>query len=194
MQAFLTRVYENGHIYKGTYEGLYCVACEAYYTEDATGRRQLSRSTTGRSSSCPRRTGSSGCRRSPQPLLDWYAANPDAVAPEGKRNEALGIIRHGLDDISITRTSIDWGVPVPWDDGHVFYVWYDALINYATAIGYGDDDERVRTPGGRRSTTCSARTSCASTASTGRPCCWPPARRHRPTSTSTASCWWAARR
>ena len=77
-----------------------------------------------------------------QPLLDWYAAHPDAVAPEGKRNEALGIIRQGLDDISISRTSIDWGVPVPWDPDHVFYVWYDALINYATAVGYGDDPER----------------------------------------------------
>ena len=77
-----------------------------------------------------------------QPLLDWYEANPDAVQPEGKRNEALGIIRQGLEDVSISRTSIDWGVPVPWDDDHVFYVWYDALINYATAIGYGRDPER----------------------------------------------------
>ncbi len=75
-------------------------------------------------------------------MLDWYEANPDAVQPEGKRNEALGIIRQGLEDVSISRTSIDWGVPVPWDDQHVFYVWYDALINYATAIGYGSDPER----------------------------------------------------
>jgi methionyl-tRNA synthetase len=67
------------------------------------------------------------------------------VQPDGKRNEALGIIRQGLDDISISRTSITWGVPVPWDPGHVFYVWYDALINYATAIGYGVDDERFAT-------------------------------------------------
>ncbi len=77
-----------------------------------------------------------------QPLLDWYEAHPDAVQPVGKRNEALGIIRQGLADISISRSSIDWGVPVPWDPGHVFYVWYDALINYATAIGYGTDPER----------------------------------------------------
>ncbi len=77
-----------------------------------------------------------------QPLLDWYEAQPEAVAPGGKRNEALGLIKHGLKDISITRTSLDWGVPVPWDPGHVFYVWYDALINYATAIGYGTDRDR----------------------------------------------------
>jgi methionyl-tRNA synthetase len=77
-----------------------------------------------------------------QPLMDWYAANVDVVLPESKRNEALGFIKGGLNDISITRTSIDWGVRVPWDDSHVFYVWYDALINYVTAIGYGQDQER----------------------------------------------------
>ena len=63
------------------------------------------------------------------------------MQPVGKRNEALGIIRQGLADISISRTSIDWGVPVPWDPDHVFYVWVDALINYATAVGYGADPE-----------------------------------------------------
>ncbi len=62
------------------------------------------------------------------------------MKPDGKRNEALGIVRQGLEDVSITRSSIDWGVPVPWDPDHVFYVWYDALINYATAAGYGSDD------------------------------------------------------
>ena len=77
-----------------------------------------------------------------QPLIDWYEANADIVLPEPKRNEALSFIKGGLNDISITRTSIDWGVRVPWDDEHVFYVWYDALINYVTAIGYGEDQER----------------------------------------------------
>ena len=67
------------------------------------------------------------------------------IEPEGKRNEVLGFIKQGLDDVSITRTSLDWGVPVPWAPGHVFYVWYDALINYATAVGFGVDDERFET-------------------------------------------------
>jgi methionyl-tRNA synthetase len=80
-----------------------------------------------------------------QPLLDWYGANPGVVAPESKRNEAVGLIRQGLQDISISRTSISWGVPVPWDPAHVFYVWYDALINYATAVGYGSDRDRFDT-------------------------------------------------
>jgi methionyl-tRNA synthetase len=75
-------------------------------------------------------------------LREWFAANPDAVYPATKRNEALGFIKQGLQDISITRTSTRWGVPVPWDDKHVFYVWYDALINYATAVGYGTDAEK----------------------------------------------------
>jgi len=77
-----------------------------------------------------------------QPLLDWYAAHPDFVRPETKRNEALGFIRGGLEDFSMSRSSISWGVPLPWDPSQVSYVWYDALINYATAIGYGTDDER----------------------------------------------------
>jgi len=143
VQAFLSRVYENGHVYKGRYEGLYCVACEAYYTEDELV-----------DGNCPihgtpvefisEENWFFRLSAFTQPLLDWYAAHPEAVSPEGKRNEALGIIRQGLADVSISRTSIDWGVTVPWDEGHVFYVWYDALINYATAIGYGADDERFR--------------------------------------------------
>ena len=150
VQAFLQKVYDNGHIYKERYAGWYCVACEAYYEEDDL----LPNPDDG--------PGLDPIHERPvewfeednwffrlsafeQPLLDWYEANPDAVAPGGKRNEAMGIIRQGLRDISITRTSIDWGVPVPWDDDHVFYVWYDALINYATAVGYGSDEERFST-------------------------------------------------
>src|SRR5262249_31970219 len=142
VQTFLQRVHDNGYIYKGTYEGLYCVACEAYYTEDDLIDGTL----------CPihgrpveylsEDNYFFKLSEFTQPRLDWYEAHPDFVTPEGKRNEALGIIKQGLDDISISRTSISWGVPVPWDPNHVFYVWYDALINYATAVGYGSDDER----------------------------------------------------
>ncbi|MHB8465566.1 MAG: class I tRNA ligase family protein, partial [Acidimicrobiales bacterium] len=77
-------------------------------------------------------------------IVEWIESAPDVVLPDSKRNEVLGFIRQGLEDVSITRTSLDWGVAVPWAPGHVFYVWYDALINYATAIGYGSDDERFR--------------------------------------------------
>jgi methionyl-tRNA synthetase len=145
VQKLLQKVYDNGWIELNTYEGLYCVSCEAYFVADdlLDGNR------------CP-------IHRRPvelfkednyffklsafeQPLLDWYASHPDMVSPEPKRNEAIGLIRQGLQDISISRTSINWGVPVPWDPGHVFYVWYDALINYATAVGYGSDRRRFDT-------------------------------------------------
>jgi methionyl-tRNA synthetase len=141
VQAFLQRIYDNGYIEPGTYRGLYCVSCEDYYTEE-----QL---VDGR---CPvhhrpvvemeEQNYFFKLSQFQQPLLEWYEAHPDAVRPVTKRNEALGFIKGGLLDISITRTSFSWGVPVPWDPGHVFYVWYDALINYLTAIGYPDDEAR----------------------------------------------------
>jgi methionyl-tRNA synthetase len=142
VQAFLQRVYDNGHIELGTYEGLYCVSCEAYYTVDDLLEGQL----------CPihkrpveqvrEENYFFKLSRFEQPLLDLYEKHPGFVRPEGKRNEALGFIRGGLDDFSISRTSITWGVPLPWDPSHVTYVWYDALLNYITAVGFGTDDER----------------------------------------------------
>src|SRR2546429_522674 len=75
-------------------------------------------------------------------LLAHYAEHPDAVQPESRMNEVLGFIRGGLQDFSMSRTSINWGVPLPWDPKHVAYVWADALFNYCTAVGYADDPER----------------------------------------------------
>ncbi|MGH9092095.1 MAG: methionine--tRNA ligase [Acidimicrobiales bacterium] len=141
VQRFLQRIHDNGYIELSTYRGLYCISCEDYYTEE-----QLVEG------ACPVhhravvemeeenyffRLSAFGDR-----LLEWYDAHPGAVRPAAKRNEALGFIRGGLKDISITRTSFRWGVPVPWDEGHVFYVWYDALVNYLTAVGYGEDEAR----------------------------------------------------
>jgi methionyl-tRNA synthetase len=140
-QKLMQAAYDNGWIELRPYAGLYCVSCEAYYTEADLD-----------DGNCP-------IHKAPvewleeenyffklsafaDRLLEWYEANPTAVTPESKRNEAVGLIKGGLRDISISRTSITWGVPVPWDEGHVFYVWYDALINYATAVGYADDPER----------------------------------------------------
>ncbi|MGA7418172.1 MAG: methionine--tRNA ligase [Acidimicrobiales bacterium] len=142
VQRFLQQIYDNGWIVKDTYSGLYCVSCEQYYSEGELLEGML----------CP-------VHRTPvevleednyffrlsafeNRLIEWYEKHPDAVVPEAKRNEALSFIKGGLNDISITRTSITWGVPVPWDSAHVFYVWYDALVNYLTAIGYGEDEER----------------------------------------------------
>ncbi|MHB1487515.1 MAG: methionine--tRNA ligase [Acidimicrobiales bacterium] len=141
VRAFLQAVYDNGFIELGRYKGLYCVGCEAYYAESELI-----------AGNCPihdrpveeveEENYFFKLSAFEEKLLDWYQSNPEVVLPEAKRNEALGFIRGGLQDISITRTSIDWGVEVPWDPKHVFYVWYDALINYVTAIGYGVDQER----------------------------------------------------
>ncbi len=145
VQAMLQRAYDNGHIYQATYSGWYCVGCEAYYAEDDLIDDHA----------CP-------IHKRPvehmvednwffrlsafqKQLEDWFAATPGNVTPDGFRNEALGILRQGLEDVSISRSSIDWGISVPWDPDHVFYVWYDALINYATAVGYGTDQEQFDT-------------------------------------------------
>jgi methionyl-tRNA synthetase len=142
VQKFMTAIYENGYMRKDTYEGWYCVPCEAYYAEDELLPDHV----------CPihnkpvewfsEENWFFELSRFEDRLLEWYEAHPDAIFPGTRRNEALGIIKGGLKDISITRTSIDWGIPVPWEDGHVFYVWYDALVNYITAIGFGTDQER----------------------------------------------------
>lgn len=142
VQKFLSTIFDNGYIKKGVYRGLYCIACEDYYTEEALDGRDCPvhhRPVTEMEEENYFFTLSTFQDR----LLDWYESHPDAIRPATKRNEALSFIKGGLHDISITRTSLDWGVEVPWDPKHVFYVWYDALVNYLTAIGYDDDDTRV---------------------------------------------------
>ena len=131
VQQFLQRVYDNGFIELGTYEGLYCVACEAYYTEDELvdglcpiHARPVERVT--------EENYFFALSRFADQLLEHYAEHPDAVQPELRRNEVLGFIKGGLRDFSMSRTSIDWGVPLPWDPAHVTYVWFDALFNYCT--------------------------------------------------------------
>ena len=134
--AFLQAVYDSGHVYLGRYTGRYCVPCEAYYT--GSDLRDGDR--------CPVhdrpveklseenyffRLSAFGDR-----LLDHYARHPDFVRPAARRNEALALIKQGLRDFSISRTSISWGIPLPWDESHVAYVWADALVAYLTAAGY----------------------------------------------------------
>jgi methionyl-tRNA synthetase len=141
VQAFLQAIYDNGDIELGTYEGLYCVACEAYYTEDELV-----------DGNCPvhlrpvqwsqEENWFFRLSRYQQRLLDHYEAHPEAVIPATRRNEVLGFIRHGLQDISVSRSSFNWGVPLPWDPSQVTWVWFDALPNYLTAPGYAADGAR----------------------------------------------------
>ena len=138
----LQACYDAGDIELGTYSGKYCVACEEYYTDDELLPGDL----------CPihKRVVDTfeeenyffRLSRFGDRLLDWYAARPGAIVPEHRANEALGLIRSGLRDFSASRTSLTWGIPLPWDPKHVAYVWFDALTNYLAAVGYGTDDER----------------------------------------------------
>jgi methionyl-tRNA synthetase len=144
VQRFLGQIHDNGFTELGVYAGLYCVECEDYKKESelVDGNCAIH----GRPvEMLEEENYFFKLSAFEQRLLDWYDANPDAVVPGSKRNEALGIIKGGLEDISITRTSTRWGVEVPWDTKHVFYVWYDALVNYLTAIGYGEDPDRFAT-------------------------------------------------
>src|SRR6478672_8673109 len=146
-QAIWKAMEERGDLYLDRYEGWYSVRDEAYYEEE-----ELS-------------AGDDGSKLSPhgtpvewtveeswffrlsnyqQPLLELYAANPDFIRPESRRNEVVRFVEGGLKDLSISRTSFDWGVPVPGSDGHVMYVWLDALTNYVTGLGYPDDTELWR--------------------------------------------------
>lgn len=141
VQTLLQRMHDGGDTYLARYEGPYCVRCEAYYTEDELV-----------DGSCPVHGRPVGVHaeenwffrlsRYAQPLLDHIAANPEFIVPETRRNEVVGFIEQGLEDISMSRSSLTWGIPLPWDPGHVAYVWFDALINYASAAGFADDPER----------------------------------------------------
>ncbi len=138
VQAMFTRLQERGYIYKGSYSGQYCVFDELYV--DAAGP----------GAPCPE------CGRPTEtvheenyffklsameePLLKYYSEHPDFIRPETRRNEVIAFVRSGLRDLSVSRTSFKWGIPVPNDPKHVIYVWLDALANYMTAIGFGSDD------------------------------------------------------
>jgi methionyl-tRNA synthetase len=146
-QAIWKAMEETGDLYLGRYEGWYSVRDEAYYDEseltDGEGGEKLSPQGTPVEWTVEE---SWFFRLSAyqQKLLDHYTANPEFILPETRRNEVLRFVEGGLSDLSISRTSFDWGVPVPGSDGHVMYVWLDALTNYITGLGYPDDTELWR--------------------------------------------------
>ena len=135
VQKLFMQMYENDDIYKGEYEGLYCTPCESFWTE--------SQLVDGK---CP------DCGRPVQPakeeayffrlskyadrLLDLFENNPEFLQPDSRRNEMIAFVKQGLEDLCISRSTFDWGIPVPVDEKHVIYVWLDALSNYITALGY----------------------------------------------------------
>jgi methionyl-tRNA synthetase len=140
----LQRCYDAGDIELDLYKGKYCVACEEYYTDDELDPGDLCRIHKRPVEYYEEENYFFRLSRFQQRLLDWYAAHPGAIKPEFRGNEALGLIRGGLRDFSVSRTSLQWGIPLPWDSKHVAYVWFDALANYITAIGYGTDEARFQ--------------------------------------------------
>ena len=145
-QAIWERMAANGDLYLSRYEGWYSVRDEAFYDEKelmGEGDARLSPQGTPVEWTAEE---SWFFRLSnyQQPLLDHYAANPDFIRPESRRNEIAKFVEGGLSDLSVSRTSFDWGVPVPRADGHVMYVWVDALTNYLTGAGFPEEGEDWR--------------------------------------------------
>jgi methionyl-tRNA synthetase len=145
-QAIWQAMADAGDLYLDRYEGWYSVRDEAFYEEkelvEGEGGVKLSPQGTPVEWTAEE-TWFFKLSKYEKPLLDFYAANPDFIRPESRRNEILRFVEGGLADLSVSRTSFDWGVPVPGSPGHVMYVWVDALTNYLTGAGYPDDQERL---------------------------------------------------
>ena len=144
VQRFLQGLKDSGHIYSGKYEGPYCVGCEEFKLAGELIDRDGNKL-------CPIHDTPVEIVKETNwffklsafadQLLEHYAKHPSACEPESARNEVVSFLKSGVQDLSISRSSFDWGIPVPWDSGQVFYVWFDALLNYATAVGLGDEPE-----------------------------------------------------
>lgn len=142
VQNIYKKINENGDVYKSTYEGWYCVPCETFFTDNQLIDKK-----------CPQ------CNRDAEwieennyffrlseyeeKLIKHIEENPDFVVPETRKNEVIGLLKQGLKDISISRTTVKWGVQIPFDTGQYSYVWIDALINYISALGYSSNDESL---------------------------------------------------
>lgn len=141
VRKLLSRVQENGYIYQGHYEGWYCVSCEAFLQE-----KDLVNGECANHKRKPEWIREQNyffaLSKFEEKLLAHIEANPDFAQPEIRRNEILNVIRGGLEDVSISRAGVTWGIPLPFDEQSVAYVWIDALINYITGAGYADDEAR----------------------------------------------------
>ncbi|NLM40682.1 MAG: methionine--tRNA ligase [Firmicutes bacterium] len=140
VQAVFQKIYDKGDIYKSAYEGWYCTPCETFWLEN--------RLVEGKCPDCNRpvewvKEESYFFRLSKYAdrLLQYINEHPEFIQPETRRNEMVNFIKSGLEDLCVSRTTFDWGIPVPVDEGHVVYVWFDALTNYLTALGYPEPNE-----------------------------------------------------
>ena len=145
VQDFIERIKQHDDIYKGTYEGWYCTSCEEF-KQDADLRDGFCLiHPTLKATYLKEENYFFALSRYQDRLLEHFEKHPQFVQPESRRNEILSIIRGGLRDFSISRSTVRWGVPFPGDDRHVVYVWGDALTNYITGVGYGSDPAKFKT-------------------------------------------------
>ena len=141
VQEIVQKVHDNGFVYEGSYEGWYCERCADFKTEGELGEGDT----------CPIHKTELVREKEEnwffklsafqEDLERIYEENPDFISPEFRRNEALAFIKRGLRDVSLSRPRLTWGIPVPWDPEQVMYVWFDALLNYVTALGYAREGE-----------------------------------------------------
>jgi methionyl-tRNA synthetase len=140
VKKLLQACYDAGDIEADMYRGQYCVACEAYFIEEelVDGKCPIHMKET---TYVEEENYFFRLSRFEDRLLKWYEDHPNAITPGFRMNEVLGFIKGGLNDFSVSRKTLTWGIPLPWDPSHVAYVWFDALANYITAVGYGTDEK-----------------------------------------------------
>lgn len=140
VKKLLQACFDAGDIEVDMYRGQYCVACEAYFIEEELieGMCPIHKKET---TFVEEENYFFRLSRFEDRLLKWYEDHPNAITPSFRMNEVLGFIKGGLNDFSVSRKTLTWGIPLPWDPSHVAYVWFDALANYITAVGYGTDDK-----------------------------------------------------
>ena len=143
IQKIFRKLYDQGDIYLGSYSGLYCTECEAFYTQ--------SQVVEGKCPVCGNPVHEANedayffkMSKYADRMLQYIDEHPDFIQPVARRNEMINFIKQGLEDLCVTRTSFDWGIKAPFDPKHVVYVWFDALLNYMTAVGYKSDEEMFK--------------------------------------------------
>ncbi|WP_165245822.1 methionine--tRNA ligase [Paludisphaera soli] len=143
-RKFIQAVFDAGDIYKGVYSGHYCVGCESFKTEKevAEGNGRCPNHPNAELSMVEEENYYFRLSAYRDRLLAFYSANPDFIRPESRRNEIVSLVETELRDVAISRKGFTWGIPVPFDPEHTIYVWFDALLNYVTAAGYGTDEAR----------------------------------------------------
>ncbi|NLK62536.1 MAG: methionine--tRNA ligase [Fusobacteria bacterium] len=142
VNKILKKVNENGDIYKGNYEGLYCVSCENFVPKNQVDKDELCPDCGKKLRTVKEESYFFKMSKYQDQLLKHIEENPNFIQPEYRKNEIVSFIKQGLTDLSISRNTFKWGIPLEIDNGHVIYVWFDALTNYITAVGYENDSEK----------------------------------------------------